>query len=175
MSTYRAIPAGQTETLELTIKIPERVETGEVTITAYYEGYEPLYTNFNSFTYVFKRKIRQLVVDMNPKVLNPKSQGNWISTIVETQEEMDIFDLDVSTLRISEIDGNQVDIPTETCDALVGDEDGDGIPDVVVKFDRAEVLANAYSSDIQVEVTGNLLDGTIVKGTESLHVLHKRR
>jgi hypothetical protein len=65
----------------------------------------------------------------------------------------------------------------------IGDEDSDGIPDLMVKFDRAAVasyiLANVESTllgerrrvTITLTVTGNLSDGTAFEGSDTIRVM----
>jgi hypothetical protein len=110
-------------------------------------------------------------VDIDPDTLNPKSQGNHVMAYVELPDGYDVADIDVSTiiLRVagvvgpdcSEPSGNFVSAkltPTE-----LGDHDGDGIADLMVKFSRPDVLlliiGKADDGLVTLVVSGELLPG----------------
>ena len=70
-------------------------------------------------------------VTMEPETLNPKSNGRWVTAYIELPSGYDVNDIDVSTILLEGV------IPAEGQPTAVGDHDGDGISDLMVKFSRA--------------------------------------
>jgi hypothetical protein len=56
--------------------------------------------------------------------------------------------------------------PTE-----IGDYDSDGIPDLMVKFNRSEVQKILQTGEvIKITISGNLTDGRLFEGTDFIRV-----
>ena len=116
-------------------------------------------------------------VDINPDTLNLKSKGKWITCYVELPEGHDVNDINVTTVMLSDA------IPAEMHPVDIGDHDSDGIPDLMVKFGRAEVvsyiLANVNMTKLVEErfmtitltVTGYLNDGTPFQGSDTIRII----
>ena len=64
-------------------------------------------------------------------------------------------------------------VPAETSPTEIGDCDSDGIPDLMVKFDRASVYQMLSPGFIQLTVTGSLTTGLSLEGTELVRVIDK--
>ncbi len=90
-------------------------------------------------------------VDIHPEILNLKSKGRWITAYFELEEDHDVNE--ISSVKITEIDGNPVDIPAETHPTEIDDYDGDGTPDLMVKFDRS-VVEDALSPGYDITISG---------------------
>lgn len=109
-------------------------------------------------------------VDIDPDTLNLKSQGEWITGYIEFAEEYNVGDIDVSTLMLNGTI-SVAPYPTE-----IGDHDRDGLPDLMVKFNRTEV--SQYICDVQkilygnvtLTIKGELSDGTTVEGSDTIRV-----
>lgn len=110
-------------------------------------------------------------IDVNPDTLNLKSKGKWITCYIELPQGMDVKDIDVSTIKISDISGNSVDIPAEKRPTRIGDNDGDSVPDLMVKFDRSEVEDQSSPGDATITITGELKDGTVFEGFDIINVI----
>jgi len=80
-------------------------------------------------------------VDIDPDTLNLKSKGRWITAYIELPEGYDVNDINVSTVRLNDT------IAAEQHPAEVGDHDEDGIPDLMVKFDRRAVIDRRSRAD----------------------------
>lgn len=74
-------------------------------------------------------------IDIDPNTLKLKSKGKKITGYIELPESYDVADIDVSTILLNDT------IPAETHPVRIGDKDADGIPDLMVKFNRASVIA----------------------------------
>jgi hypothetical protein len=55
------------------------------------------------------------------------------------------------------------------------DWDRDGLPELIVKFDRAAVQALLQPGDVELKVTGRLTDGTPFEGSDTVKVVEHRR
>jgi hypothetical protein len=63
-------------------------------------------------------------------------------------------------------------IPAEPKPTDIGDYDSDGIPDLMVKFDRSAVIALLTPGEIvYVIIYGTLGDGTPFRGTDVIRVI----
>jgi len=137
---------------------------------------------FNEYkdTIYFSSSIKiQAAIDIDPNTLNLKSKGKWITCYIELPEGYNVSDIDVSTIKLNN------SIAAEIHLTGVGDEDGDGVPDLMVKFDRASVIYYIVNNldwatpertkpliyAVNLTVTGNLYNGTPFEGTDTIRVL----
>ena len=79
---------------------------------------------------------------------------------------LEIEDIDVSTVAITDINGNPVIIEAE--DHPVGY----GETYLMVKFDRADVQDNSPPGDATIAVSGKLTDGTAFEGSDTIRVIN---
>ncbi len=65
-------------------------------------------------------------------------------------------------------------IPAELKPTEIGDYDHDGIPDLMVKFDRQAVINILPIGDsVEIIISGRLTDGTPFEGTDTIRVIGK--
>lgn len=107
------------------------------------------------------------IIDIKPNTLNLKSKGKWITTYITLPEDYNVEDIDVETILL---DGT---IPAGIHPTEIGDYDEDDIPDLMVKFDRAPVIKYILGlgftdGEVILTVTGELLDGTLFEGTDTV-------
>ena len=90
----------------------------------------------------------EATVDFDPDTLNLKSyKGTWVTCYIELPEEYDAADILCGTVKLNGA------VPCEKSDA--GDYDKDGIPDIMVKFDREKVASLLQPADtVTVTVDG---------------------
>jgi len=117
------------------------------------------------------------LIDIDPNTLNLRSKGKWITCYIELPEGYDVNGINVSTILLNGT------VPAELHPTEVGDYDGDGVPDLMVKFDRAEVtsyiLANVNMTKlieekfmtITLTITGELDDGTPFQGSDTITIM----
>ncbi|MCJ7423091.1 hypothetical protein MUP01_02335 [Candidatus Bathyarchaeota archaeon] len=110
-------------------------------------------------------------VDFDPDTLNLRSSGKWITAYIELPEGHNVADIDASTVLLNETVAVDFSAPT-----TVGDYDGDGVPDLMVRFDRAAVSDLILSQDITsgnvvLTIRGRLCDGTIFEGSDTIRVM----
>lgn len=54
----------------------------------------------------------------------------------------------------------------------IGDYDADGVRDLMVKFDRRELVALLEAGNMELTVAGMLENGTPFEGTDTVTVIH---
>jgi parallel beta-helix repeat protein len=106
-------------------------------------------------------------VDFDPDTLNLLSPGRWVTVYIELPvgHGYEIEDIDVTSLVLNDEVVAEAD-PTE-----IGDYDEDGIPDLMVKFDRQQVAALFEPGEQIVELIGRLADETLFAGNDTIQVL----
>ncbi len=118
--------------------------------------------------------------DIAPDTLNVKSEGRWITAYIEFPQGYDVNNIDVSTVLLNGT------IPAETQPTGIGDKDTDGIPDLMLKFSRAEVIqyvldnvafaapekSKPLTYAVDLTITGSLYDGTTLEGTNTIRILY---
>jgi len=110
----------------------------------------------------------ETIIDFDPDTLNLKSKGKWVTAYIELPEGYDPSQIDISSIRLND------KVAALAKPTQIGDYDGDGIPDLMVKFDRASVTAlfdgKTIPRNYVVEVTGTIA-GIHFKGTTSIRVI----
>ncbi len=92
-------------------------------------------------------------VDIKPDNLNLRSHGRWVTCYIEVLEGFDVYDIDISTIRVNDI------VPAEAHPSSIGDRDEDGLPDLMVKFGRQDVIALLHPGEnVCLNVSGEVGD-----------------
>jgi len=116
-------------------------------------------------------------IDVNPDTLNLKSNGEWITCYIELSDGFDVNDIDVGSIKLT-VDGEEFSIDPEA-PTEIGDYDSDGVPDLMVKFDRSGVIDKVGTIDFEntdgkfydlpTTITGTA-DGIPFEGTDTIRV-----
>jgi hypothetical protein len=107
-------------------------------------------------------------IDIDPDTLNLKNKGNWITAYIELPAGYNVADINVSTLLLNNL------VPAELKPSSFGDEDNDGIVDLMAKFDRATVEGLLeVSENVEITVSGSLINGTQFVGIDIIRVISK--
>ena len=116
----------------------------------------------------------QAVIDIHPNTLNRKSQGKWVTAYIELPEGYNVEDIVVDTVAVTGMDGVPVDPPlsAQSSPSCIGDYDSDGVPDLMVKFSRNDLIELLTPGDRVVTVSGSLNDETALEGNDTLTVIH---
>ena len=94
--------------------------------------------------------------------LNLNSKGRWITAYILPPEGYDVEDIDPGTIALG--DG----------DFEVGGEYGEFDSNIaMVKFPRSEVQANLEAGEVELTVSGEMIDGTLFEGTDTIRVIDK--
>lgn len=117
-------------------------------------------------------------IDIDPDTLNLKSKGKWVTGYIELFAGFSVADIDRSTILLDgliPVDSKWIEQPL---DSVIGDYDDDGIPDLMVKFDR-QILIDylegqgvADGDAVTITVTGEVT-GIAFVGTDTIRVLVK--
>lgn len=110
-------------------------------------------------------------IDVNPDTLNLMSNGKWITSYIELPEGYNVRNINASTVLLNNT------IPAALSTPLtIGDYDSDGIPDLMVKFDRASVAAlilrncvlEHNTAKATLTLSGKLEDETPFQGSATI-------
>jgi hypothetical protein len=106
----------------------------------------------------------QATIDFKPDTLNLQSGGKYVTVYIEVQG-YDVEDIDISSIRL-----NNIVSPTGL--TSIGDYDNDGIEDLMVKFDRAEVQS-ILSVGIQIVAITGSISGMPLYGADTVNVIEQ--
>ncbi len=98
-------------------------------------------------------------VSIEPPVLNLASKGNWLTCQIRLPEDYNIADIDPNSVFLEDI---------IAAESLQINNDA-----AVVKFSRSEVQSILSIGENEITVTGELLDGTIFEGSNTIRVINK--
>ncbi len=105
-------------------------------------------------------------IDFDPDTLNQKSNGKWVTVHIELPTEYDVHNINISSIRLNGT------IPAEAWPYCIGDDDHDGIRDLMVKFKRVDVINILPNGDnILVTVTGTV-GAVTFEGVDVIRVIH---
>jgi len=94
-------------------------------------------------------------VDVNPDTLNLKSNGEWVTAYIELPEGYELNMIISVVLRVPTGEDTYTLVKMEESPSTVGDYDGDGIGDLMIKFDRSMVIAALGAEDVVDGSQGN--------------------
>ncbi|MFX1298793.1 MAG: hypothetical protein ACFFD2_28530 [Promethearchaeota archaeon] len=125
-----------------------------------------LYASVGNRIYVSNELKIPIIIETEPETLELRSSGKWITVYIELPEGFNLHEIDITTLLLQE------EIPAESSPVEIGDFDYDGIPDLMVKFDRAS-FESLVSVDEHIEVTlsGSFFDGLSFFGIDVIRVI----
>src|SRR5213592_450109 len=103
---------------------------------------------------------------ITPNTLSLDSRGVWVTAFLEPPSPFAASDIDVSSIRLN----GTVPVDPAAPTAL-GDHDGNGVPDLMVKFNRAAVeLTVSEGDNVPVIVTGTIGSQSFT-GTDHIRVI----
>jgi hypothetical protein len=99
-----------------------------------------------------------------------KSKGKWITAYIELPEGYNVSDVNISSILLNGTIPVDMSAPT-----AIGDYDNDGVPDLMVKFNRTAVCQLILSKGIMVgnvtlSVSGKLANGIGFEGCDTIRV-----
>jgi hypothetical protein len=118
---------------------------------------------------------------LEPNTLNLKSNGNYITAFIELPSSHDINEVEISSIML-QVAGYSYSVDLSAA-INIGDYNGNGISDLMIKFQRQPVVNNLktidYSTllgksvDVNFVVSGSLIDGTSFGCSDTLSILKK--
>jgi len=117
--------------------------------------------------------ISMATIDLHPEALNLASRGEYVTAYVELPAGYDVADINVLTVMLNDT------VRAEPQPTAIGDYDRDGIPDLMMKFDRAKVeqhVLNAVSltekfTTVTLTIAGRLNDETQFQGSATIKIV----
>lgn len=122
------------------------------------------WTEWDNFRLIEGPKAIPAVIDLNPGILNPNSNGSWVTCYIELTEGQDVHAIDGATVTLNGIPaymGQQGWATPLANDENVADFDADGTLERMVKFDRAAVAAAVQPPQATVTVQGRLMNAKV--------------
>jgi hypothetical protein len=107
--------------------------------------------------------------DINPDKLNLKSKGKWITAYIELPENYDVADIILGEILLNDF------LSPAAKPSNIGDRDDNGILDLMIKFDRSEIINTILlepSPSWEVEITGKLIDGPKFRATCEIDLIN---
>jgi predicted outer membrane repeat protein len=113
-------------------------------------------------------------VDIDPNTLNLKSKGKWITVYIELPESNDVAEISIDSISIEGA------VFAEPKPSSIGDNDNDGIPDLMVKFARSDIedyitnILSVTDGEVTLMITGEVgQDSTPFQGEDTIRVIKK--
>jgi hypothetical protein len=111
-------------------------------------------------------------VDIKPETLNLESMSgpNSVTAFIELPLGFDVTEIDLRTIRL------EGQVPAQLSPSSIGDHNENGIPDLMVKFDRKLLIDylktnNLLGDNVPLKITGNYSANVQFTVTDSITVL----
>lgn len=112
-------------------------------------------------------------VNVDPDSLNVNSRGRWITCYLELPENYSVTEINVSSILLNHT------IRAESHPTGIGDEDADGILDLMVKFSRTDVISlvmantsmNSRFTEVAFTIAGSIQDGILFEGSDTTRII----
>jgi hypothetical protein len=110
-------------------------------------------------------------IDFVPNTLDLKSEGRWVTVYIELPvgHGYDVSEISATSIMLYGL------VQPEAKLIEIGDYDGDGIPDLMAKFNRKAVQSIlSVGDEAGIIITGRLIDGRLFEGTDTIRVIPKK-
>lgn len=138
----------------------------DLTVRAYYDS-ELSDTYLTSFT-VVPGPLIDADIEIEPKTLNLQSKGKWLTCHIWLPEDYNVADIEPNSVRLE----NE---PNDIYAEWIWFEEQEEL--AMAKFDRSEVqemlVEREELGDVELTVSGELVDGSIFEGTDTIRVVDK--
>jgi len=103
---------------------------------------------------------------IKPETLNLASKGKWISCHIKLPEDHNVADVEPNSI-VLEYDANEIE------PEWLWFNEKQNV--VMARFERSELAEILEPGDVELTVTGHLMDGSYFVGTETIKVIDKGR
>jgi len=136
------------------------------------------YSNNNSFTLgvwhrdhyshvnIVPEPVVDAEIDIDPDTVNLKSKGKWITCRIWLPADYSVADIEPNSVLIE----NE---PNDIYPEWIWFNENKQV--VMAKFNRVDVCEILEAGNIELTVTGHLVDGTYFQGTDTIRVIDKER
>jgi len=106
------------------------------------------------------------VVNFDPDILNLRSRGQWVTVYLELPVGKEVSEINLASIRLNK------QIPIEPEPVEMGDYDRNGLPDLMIKFNR-EAIRNILEvgDKVKITISGELTDGRLFEGNDTIKVI----
>jgi parallel beta-helix repeat protein len=123
----------------------------------------------NNLTYEKFILQTETVIDFDPDTLNLKSKGEVVTTYIELPGGFDVSQIDIASILLNDL------VPALAKPTEIDDYDEDGIPDLMVKFERNKVQTILNTGEkIPIIITGQVIYKNRIldfKGSDTIRVI----
>jgi len=105
--------------------------------------------------------------DLTPNTLNLRSNGRWVTGVLEPEPPASPADIDVASIRLNGSVPVDASAPTS-----IGDTDHDGRPGLTVKFDRAAVEMALEEGDAVTVTVSGTIGSSCFETMDVIRVIH---
>ena len=100
-------------------------------------------------------------IDIKPTILNLASKGKWVTCYIRLPEEYDVAEIDPETILLEQrVKADWAWFNEQQQVAMV-------------KFSRSELVGILKPGEVELTVTGRLVDGTYFDGTDTIKVIDR--
>ena len=109
-----------------------------------------------------------------PGTLDTSSKVKWVSVYIELSHDMSVNEVLPHSVNISHINGEALRSPVYAeGPSGIGDYDKDGIPNLMIKFDRKKLARLLDAGQMQLTLSGKMRSGKLFSGLSTLTVTGK--
>lgn len=115
-------------------------------------------------------------INVDPDTLNLGSKGKWITCYIEMPAPYDVRSIDGASVTLNGVPaylGKEGWAKAEANGSNIVDSDADGILERMVKFSRSAMQAILQPGQVQLTLSGQLNDGSLLEGTDTIRVIAK--
>jgi hypothetical protein len=109
-------------------------------------------------------RIHSVSVAIDPGAVNLRSHGFWLLVSIEPAD-FDPATIETGSVRVQEL------IAPDPGFAVLGDRDGDGVPDLTLRFRRERVMDLLQSGAVDLTIEGSFTGGEYFRGTGGVRAL----
>jgi hypothetical protein len=153
--------------------------TGDDKLCAWWNAYKHIDTDtYGTVAVTLTYDFTPVKIDIKPDTLDLSSKDKWVTCYIELPEAYDVMDIDGSTVMLDGIPahiGEEGWARAEANSSNIMDQDGDAIPERMVKFYRSEVQAIVEIPEALITVTGQLTDGCSFGGRDVIRVIDEKK
>ena len=108
-------------------------------------------------------------LNFDPDALNLSSMGNTVKMVIELPAGLDPHDIVIASIRLNDT------VPALPAPISFTDENSNGVPELVVRFDRAAVEAALQPGNaVPITIQGEVRDTAWFRGTTTARVIRPR-